>query len=490
MGDKTAAVVLLAFLATLFTPHAAADDTLWDALHKSTNTGRMFADLDYLSTELATRYTWTAEMELACDYALAEFQALGLDAWFDEFEHAGEPLKNVVAWKPGLADSSIIYVIGGHLDATSPDPWHLAPGAEDNGSGAVSVLEAARLLAPLETDHSIYFVCFTAEEIGLIGSEHFAAQAAAQGLDIRGMLNLDMVGYYDPADEDLWLEGFYDGVPSVWLMELLRDNARAFTDLSVFLYGGNGWGSDHVPFHNHGFPAVLSIENEWASYPCYHSTCDTVGWLDDFLWRGIAGTNVISLAQLAGLQAEVGAIVGEVALAGGGDPAGVVLHLEGTAYASRTSDTLGGFAWNALFPDTYTLIATHPECAPDTTAIVVGSGETVPVALLLQPDSSSGVADGVAGMARATLRANAGLSDGGVALTLTLPAPDSGRLVIYDSSGRVVRRLYSPGRLAAGTHTLAWHGHGPGATRAASGVYWARWEGRQAIATARILLVR
>jgi len=128
----------------------------------------------------ALRYAYSPQMDLACDYARAQFDSLGLTTWFDEFSYGGHALKNVVAVKEGALDPSVIYLIGGHLDSISSSPWTLAPGAEDNGSGAAAVVETARLLASLTCDYTIYFVCFSAEEQGLRGSEHFAVHRQGQ----------------------------------------------------------------------------------------------------------------------------------------------------------------------------------------------------------------------------------------------------------------------------------------------------------------------
>lgn len=303
-------------------PEPDRNPTYWTSLKQAVQPSRMFADLDYLSTTLQTRYTVTPEMELATEYVFDAFTDLGLDAGYDEFTYSGSDQRNVVGVQYGTVDPSRIYIVCAHLDSTSPDPYTLAPGAEDNGSGSAAVLEAARLLSEIETAYTIYYICWAAEEVGLVGSAHFASNAAQSGLDIRGVLNMDMVGYYHPAGDDLWVEGFYDGVNSEWLMNILRDNALAYTDLSVYMYPSNGFGSDHVPFHNEGFPAILAIEDDWDDYPCYHRTCDTVDQLDADLWGGITASVVITAAQLAEVQGGLGVLDGTVSLNGGGNPAG------------------------------------------------------------------------------------------------------------------------------------------------------------------------
>ena len=454
----------------------------WQALSDATNSARLFADLDYLATELQTRFAITPQMELACEYTFACFEGLGLDTWYDPFVWNEYDLKNVVGAKLGTIAPDQIYIICGHLDSISPEPETEAPGAEDNGSGAASVLEAARLLAPFDTDHTIYFICFSAEEEGLIGSEHFASQAELQGLDIRGVLNLDMVGYYEAGDADLWLEGFHTGVSSVWLMDLVGENAELYTDLEIYMYPGNGWGSDHVPFHNHGYPAILSIENEWDSYPCYHATCDEVTWLDADLWRGISAVNVVSLAQLAQVQADLGTLVGSVSAAGGDRLVDVTLTLTGTGYAERVSDPNGEFSWVGIFPGHYRVTAEKYGFLPATAEVDVPSGGTGTIAIELEP-SLAGVAEN-SGDATGVLAVHPSPMTAATSILMQLAAAQAGRLAVYDPAGRRVAHLAS-GRFPAGEYRFAWDGG-----NLPAGIYHVRFESRVVRHTRAVTLLR
>ncbi len=366
-------------------PSRERNVTYWTSLGQAVQTDRMFGDLDYLSTTLQTRYTTTPQMEQATAFVFDLMTGLGLDTSYDEFSYSGSDQRNVVGIQYGAVDPSRIYVVCGHLDSTSPDPQTLAPGAEDNGSGSAAVLEAARLLSEIGTAYTIYYICLAAEEVGLVGSAHFAAEAAQAGLDIRGVLNMDMVGYYHPDGDDLWVEGFYEGVSSEWLMDLLRDNALDYTDLSVYKYPGEGFGSDHVPFHSEGYPAILAIEYDWADYPCYHRTCDTVDQLDAALWGKITAATVITVAQLAEPQAGLGILEGTVTLNGGGSPAGTQLELLGTNYAIQFCDGNGAFDFADLFPGTYTLRATRAGYDPAETAVAIAADQTTQVHLTLDP---------------------------------------------------------------------------------------------------------
>ena len=372
----------------------ASDPTLLTALARAVNTDRMFADLDTLSTGLHTRSSTTPQFDTACQYALGVFQSLGLSASLDPFTGNSHAMTNVVAVKTGTLYPSQIVIISGHLDSTSPSATTLAPGAEDNGSGSVAVLEAARLLANFPCERTIHFVLFAGEEQGMLGSGHYATEADNLNLDIRAMLTMDMIAYNDPAGVDLWIEGFHQGTSSVWLMNQLDVNARTYCGLTTYLYPSEGFGSDHVPFHTHAFSAVLAIENEYDSYACYHQTCDTVDKLDAGLMRKIAGSVLVTTAELAGVTTPLGWINGSVSIAGGGSPAGAVVSLSGTSSTPVTVGTDGQFAFSNLLPANYTVAVSKVGCVSTSLPVTVpaGGGATPSIVLqAIQPGSIRGV---------------------------------------------------------------------------------------------------
>jgi hypothetical protein len=477
--------------ATTPDPARVPPPEFWTAMVGAVSPDRLWADLAYLATTLQTRYSYTTQMTQACAYALDEFSALGLEASLDPFTYGGHALTNVVAIKPGTVDPARIYIVCGHLDSTSPSPNTTAPGAEDNGSGAAAVIEAARLFAPLHTDYTIYFVCFSAEEQGLIGSEHFASAADQLNLDIRGVLNFDMIAYYDPADADLWIEGFHYGTSSAWLMDLLAQNTTAFTDLEVYQYPGEGWGSDHEPFHSHGFPAVLSIENEWDSYPCYHRTCDTVDRLTMDLWRKILAANAITVGQLAGVQETIGGIRATVTLSDGGNPGGSRLRLQGTGYPERICGLTGQIDWPAMLPGEYTLITELTSYVPDTTQVTVASDSVTPVAIQLHRVGGSSVATGSGETARGVaLRLSPAPAAPGTIVRLMLDRARTGALAVYDPAGRRLAELQPWCRLAAGEHVYPWDGRDAHGRRQPAGVYWVRWADESGVCRRSFVVTR
>src|SRR5690606_31892333 len=68
-------------------------------------------------------------------------------------------------------------------------------GVNDNGSGTSAILEIARILKDIQTEYSIKFIHFTAEELGLIGSQFYVQNTVVpQNLNIKLVLNIDEIG--------------------------------------------------------------------------------------------------------------------------------------------------------------------------------------------------------------------------------------------------------------------------------------------------------
>lgn len=244
-----------------------------------------------------TRYTPYAQCDTAERYVFERFQAMGFtDVQFDPYSFFGIDARNVVAVLPGTVTPEQIYVLGGHLDsrATSGSGHDPAPGANDNASGAAAVLEAAAILANYQFESTIVFIAFTGEEQGLFGSEHYAAAADAAGDDIRGVVTCDMVAWWNN-NYEIDIEGENEYKP---LMQVMDDACSEYTGLATTQVFGS-WGSDHVPFQDHGFPAFLAIEEEYDSYPCYHRACDTTGWNDGNFGVDVTRACLATVAHLA-----------------------------------------------------------------------------------------------------------------------------------------------------------------------------------------------
>ncbi|MEZ4697465.1 MAG: M28 family peptidase [Rhodothermales bacterium] len=173
---------------------------------------------------------------------------------------------NLVATLPGTSGQKV--VVGAHFDS-----WDLGQGALDNGLGVAQLYEAARLLSRHSPGlhHTVEFVWFDAEELGLWGSRRYVERG---GLDsVRVMLNLDMVG------EPIGLNamGFSELTP---LLERAAEGLGVW-DLTQPLANKTWLGSDHHPFVASGIPAVTfnaPINPEAVRF--YHDFGDTFDKVD------------------------------------------------------------------------------------------------------------------------------------------------------------------------------------------------------------------
>lgn len=231
---------------------------------------------------LLTRHTLSGAMiRAATQYSFERFAALGLSPSF----HAWASGRNVVADLPGAVRPDEVVVVCAHLD--DMPGGELAPGADDDASGSAAVLLAARALSAGRFERTVRFVLFTGEEQGLYGSTAYAGHLASLGTNVVAVLNLDMIGW-DGA-----------GGPVVRLHTRTSRNAGYAADLAiartfrdaVAAYLGDALlpvddpdgitASDHYPFWQRGWPAILAIEDDVDDFnPNYHTTADTLANLD------------------------------------------------------------------------------------------------------------------------------------------------------------------------------------------------------------------
>ena len=249
-------------------------DPLIQAMVASVSSAAIDAQVQRLQ-DFVTRYAPHDSCDAAAAYIKAEFESYGIDSvYFHPFSPSYAD--NVVAVIPGKGDPSRTVVIGGHFDSTTGNANN-APGADDDASGTACVLETARVLSGYDFDFTLMFVTFSAEELGLIGSEAFAAEMAAQGKDIVAAVAVDMIGYVaggDAIDLDI-----IDNASSMWIRDLAMSAAATYVPELAVVAGAlpGGASSDHASFWAHGYDAILFFEDTGNYSPYIHSTNDVVG---------------------------------------------------------------------------------------------------------------------------------------------------------------------------------------------------------------------
>jgi Zn-dependent M28 family amino/carboxypeptidase len=178
---------------------------------------------------------------------------------------------NIIGDLPGRLEPAQLVMLGCHYDGHD-----ISQGAGDPASGAVSVLEAARVLAKYapELPHTVRFVLWGIEEIGLLGSQRHAEVHAEALSDIRFYLNMDSAGT-PTNDRDIVLNEWPELAPlfSKWSKEMALGFAVA---QSVSAH------SDHFPFFMAGVPTggMQSAERNFAGRGYGHTQYDTVDKVD------------------------------------------------------------------------------------------------------------------------------------------------------------------------------------------------------------------
>jgi len=253
-----------------------------------------------------TRFLFSSKINLSAEYIsnhYSNYSNLIVESQY--FNYSGYIVRNIIATLPSFNPSNkSVYIVGGHYDSVCytgcnsfANPETPAPGADDDASGTVVAMEAARVMSKYKYNATIIFAAWTAEEVGLIGSDYYARDAAESGMDIDGMLQFDMVGY-DPLNT-MGLDIGYD-LQSIWLSDLMVDMNNVYTIGLTPYTGPGGGGSDHVSFWAQDYPAIMAIEHTFNT-PNYHRVTDTVDKLNMDLIERTTKAAVATLAELAGV---------------------------------------------------------------------------------------------------------------------------------------------------------------------------------------------
>jgi Zn-dependent M28 family amino/carboxypeptidase len=277
-----------------------------------TNRDFLFAHVERLAS--VPRPYGSPELDAAQNYVATQLSSSGWIVERRQFDvindwgtlNFGETLQgtNLVATHPQGDASLPTLCVGAHLDSCPG-----TPGADDNASAVAVLLEIARLLNeqwPKSPRLNLELVAFDLEENGMLGGREHAISARKQNIDLRGMISLEMLGYCDHAKDSQSLPRTLVGLyPDTADFIAIIGNQNSGDLIEKFYQGGsqvsdlpleklqvpeNGNGlqatrlSDHSPFWDQGFPAVMITDTSFMRNPHYHQMSDTIDTLDfDFL---------------------------------------------------------------------------------------------------------------------------------------------------------------------------------------------------------------
>lgn len=248
-------------------------------------------------------YLATAGHFFVQEYIRQQFSQWG-SVDFHTFQVNSKTCRNLILDLPGLSqpkkNKQPLILIAAHYDAVPG-----TPGADDNATGVAVLLELASKFAAEPARYALRLVAFDMEEYGLLGSAEYAALLREQQQPLRLMMSLEMLGYRDFAPGSQRypspLEKFY---PSQGDFIALIGNIRTIRDLismsrSIRQTGvSSQWlpvpnrglmvpqtrQSDHAPFWDLGYPAIMVTDTAFMRNPHYHQPSDAIATLDlDFL---------------------------------------------------------------------------------------------------------------------------------------------------------------------------------------------------------------
>lgn len=186
--------------------------------------------------------------------------------------------KNVIAFLDNHASATV--VIGAHYDHLGDDgrgnslekdaKGKIHNGADDNASGTAGVLELARFYSTNQVIEQVnfLFICFSAEEAGLIGSKHFTHQPTVDLATISFMLNMDMIGRLADSSQKLLIFG--TGTSDVFETTLQSANQYGFQ----LVLDSSGIGpSDQTSFYLKKIPVLHFFTGQHSDY---HRASDDV----------------------------------------------------------------------------------------------------------------------------------------------------------------------------------------------------------------------
>lgn len=231
----------------------------------------------------------------------------GLEVEHFEFQYGvNESSPNVIATQWGTKYPDKYVICGSHYDSErSGHGGQEAPGADDNATGVATVLETARILSQYSFEYTIIYCAFSAEEIGLVGSEAYASYCAEFEYDIVAYFNNDMNGYLHPGNE-IHIDLIYPENVEV-LGDYYKNVANVyFPEMEVRHIEFTKGTSDHESFNKNGFMGIYPFEDKDNYSPYIHTIEDVIGISVNSFEQSERFTqmNLACVATLANLQTE------------------------------------------------------------------------------------------------------------------------------------------------------------------------------------------
>lgn len=271
---------------------------------------RLREDIAQLAGVIGQRSTFQPrQFAASAEYIMQQLQLSGYAPREHSFAQRGTTVPNIDVTVAGTPRGTEIVLVGAHFDT-----FQGTPGADDNASGVAATLELARRFATKPCSRTLRFAFFVNEEppafwTSDMGSWVYAKKCKADGDDIKAMLSLECIGYYNTQPNSQQYPkplsmlypttgDFLAFVSNVSNRGLVRKTIRTWRQTTAFpsegaalpaSLPGIGW-SDHWSFWQEGYPAMMLTGTANFRNPHYHQASDTPDTIDyDRMARVIDG---------------------------------------------------------------------------------------------------------------------------------------------------------------------------------------------------------
>ncbi|SJL01661.1 related to bacterial leucyl aminopeptidase precursor [Armillaria ostoyae] len=195
----------------------------------------------------------------------------------------------------GTDASEDVIIISAHQDSTNMWPFLPAPGADDDGSGSVTILESYRALlnANFHPKKTLEFHWYSAEEGGLLGSQAVARDYASRSVNVIAMSQFDMTAWVKRGTREE--VGIITDYVDAELTQFNKALVETYLDIPYVETACGYACSDHASWGKAGYPSAFTIESTFEnSNKNIHSTNDRIDISDEFSF-----THMLEFSKLA-----------------------------------------------------------------------------------------------------------------------------------------------------------------------------------------------
>jgi bacterial leucyl aminopeptidase len=237
---------------------------MWDNLREFTSFQDRYADSD--NGVKAANWLKNKVMGYANDHLRQDISFFFVDTGI--YKQPSLVIKIGNGTEPGI-------VVGAHMDTLSGS-YSKKPGADDDGSGSMTVLEATRTIinSGVHFKKPLYIMWYAAEEEGLVGSNYVVKDFQKKNIAIDSVIHFDLTGYAWRNESTMYL--ITDHVnPDLtnYLGDLIKTYVKQPIKRTACGYGC----SDHATWTRYGYAAAIPAESAYENTnPNIHSTYDTM----------------------------------------------------------------------------------------------------------------------------------------------------------------------------------------------------------------------